>query len=416
MNVPENAGNATVNGEAIIEGGVGSVYRGGATPDDADNSGILRFVRIEYGGIAYQPNSEINGLTLGGVGSGNTIDHVQVSFCGDDAFEFFGGTVNATHLIAYRNGDDDFDTDFGYRGKIQFAISVRDPQIADQSGSNGFESDNDGQGAENTPITNAIFSNVTILGPKLNAADTLINGNYKRALHLRRSTRTSVFNSVFTGYPKGLVIDGGVTCNNASDNLLRFRNNRLCGMAAATEAASGVLNIDSLFSAGSNSSDDDLAALMFGSTNLDSPDLMPAIGSPLLSGADFTDSYLSNGFTATTYIGALGTDDWTAQWKSFTCQTNPYLAAPPANVASIESNSLNVYPNPANDMLSLESLSHNILEVLCYSLDGRMVATNAKVFGPRAVVDVSALPGGVYLMKAALEGGNVVTSRITVSH
>ena len=101
INVPENVGNGTAAGENIIEGGVGSIYGGGANPDDDDNSGILRYVRIEYGGIAFQPNSEINGLTCGGVGRGTIIDHVQVSYSGDDSFEFFGGTVNCTHLVAY---------------------------------------------------------------------------------------------------------------------------------------------------------------------------------------------------------------------------------------------------------------------------------------------------------------------------
>ncbi|MFM8486282.1 MAG: hypothetical protein ACKOCH_08090, partial [Bacteroidota bacterium] len=108
---------------------------------------------------------EINGITFGGVGSGTIVDNVQVSYSGDDAFEWFGGTVNCKHLIAYRALDDDFDTDFGYSGKIQFALSVRDPQVADVSGSNGFEADNDASGSGNTPKSRATFSNVTVVGP-----------------------------------------------------------------------------------------------------------------------------------------------------------------------------------------------------------------------------------------------------------
>ena len=131
-----------------IEGGVnnaaGDAFYGGT--DANDNSGVLRYVRIEFPGIAFTDNNEINGLTCGGVGAATTLEHVQVSYSGDDSFEFFGGTVNAKYLIAYRGWDDDFDTDFGYSGKIQFAVSLRDPEIADQSGSNGFESDNDGSG------------------------------------------------------------------------------------------------------------------------------------------------------------------------------------------------------------------------------------------------------------------------------
>ena len=81
-----------------------------------DNSGILKYVRIEFGGVLLSANNEINGLTLGAVGSGTTIDYVQCSFINDDSFEWFGGAVNCKHLIAYRGVDDDFDTDNGYSG------------------------------------------------------------------------------------------------------------------------------------------------------------------------------------------------------------------------------------------------------------------------------------------------------------
>jgi hypothetical protein len=150
-------GNAVINvtgGSATIEGGVGSTYGG---TNDADNSGIFRYVRIEFPGIAFTTNNEINGLTMGGVGSATQIDHIQVSYSGDDSFEWYGGTVNAKYLITFRGWDDDFDTDFGYRGKVQFAVSLRDKNIADVSGSNGFESDNDGSGSTNAPFTNCII-------------------------------------------------------------------------------------------------------------------------------------------------------------------------------------------------------------------------------------------------------------------
>ncbi|MGB4414420.1 MAG: hypothetical protein WBI53_05990, partial [Paludibacter sp.] len=96
---------------ATIEGGVGRSYGGS---DATDNSGSLQYVRIEFPGIAFTTDNEINGLTMGGVGSGTILDNIQVSYSGDDSFEWFGGTVNAKHLIALRGWDDDFDTDFGY--------------------------------------------------------------------------------------------------------------------------------------------------------------------------------------------------------------------------------------------------------------------------------------------------------------
>ncbi len=191
-------GRAPINvpgGTAVIEGGVGSSYGG---TDANDNSGVLRYVRIEFPDIAFQPNNEINGLTLGGVGAGTTIEHVQVSYSGDDGFEFFGGTVNAKYLISHRTLDDDFDTDFGYSGKVQYAVCLRDPNAADASASHGFESDNDAQGTTNTPKTSAVFSNITLVGPQANSG-VAVNANYRRAAHLRRNTEFSFYNSVVLG-------------------------------------------------------------------------------------------------------------------------------------------------------------------------------------------------------------------------
>lgn len=116
-------GEAPINvpgGTAVIEGGLGDdgIY-GGNNPDDS--SGVFRYVRIEFPGIPYQPDNEINGLTLGGVGRKTLIEYVQVSYSGDDSFEWFGGNVNARYLVAYKGLDDDFDTDFGWSGKVQFA-------------------------------------------------------------------------------------------------------------------------------------------------------------------------------------------------------------------------------------------------------------------------------------------------------
>src|SRR6187551_569467 len=94
--------------------------------DPEDNSGSISYLRIEFPGVAFEINKEINGLTLGAVGSGTKIDHVQISFSGDDSFEWFGGSVNSKYLIAYKGTDDDFDTDNGYSGLSQFGIAVKD--------------------------------------------------------------------------------------------------------------------------------------------------------------------------------------------------------------------------------------------------------------------------------------------------
>lgn len=329
--------NGTTDGEGVVEGGVGTIYGGGLTPNDQDSSGVLRYVRIEYPGVAFQPNSEINGLTLCGVGSKTVIDYVQVSYSGDDSFEWFGGTVNCKHLIAYRGWDDDFDTDYGFRGKIQFAVALRDPSIADQSGSNGFESDNNAGGTALYPHTRPVFSNVSVFGPY--CFSSTINSLYRRALHIRRDSECSEFNCVWAGYPTGLLIESSVTHLNASGDTLRFRNNVLSQMddtLAATTAAnpnnvSGAFNINTWFATGgyNNTTIGTAAALGVTNLNINTPNLLLAAGSPLLTGASFANSYVSDPwFTPVAYRGAFdGSNDWTSCWSMWDCQNEPYLQA-----------------------------------------------------------------------------------------
>ncbi|SFC26396.1 hypothetical protein [Kaistella jeonii] len=335
--------NASFNGKAgvgEIEGGVndaeGSGLYGGTNV--SDNSGVLKYVRIEYAGYAFLPDKEINGLTFGGVGNGTTIDYVQVAYANDDSFEWFGGTVNCTHLIAYKGLDDDFDTDNGYSGKVQFAIGVRDPLVADVSGSNAFESDNDANGSSLLPQTSAIFSNVTIIGPIQSSASgtnaTGINSLFQNALQIRRNSSISVFNSAFVGYPVGLFIDaskGTATDNNIGTGKLVFQNNVITGCttnfkyAASGSAPTGwsTTNVQDWFNLPANgnsalnySSDMKLAGAYApaGTT----PNFSPAAGSPLLTGGLFTNPLLA-GFTPVTYRGAVkdSNDFWYAGWTNF---------------------------------------------------------------------------------------------------
>jgi hypothetical protein len=216
-------------GTGTIEGGVGSTFGGGLSPILTDNSGTLKYVRIEFPGYPFAANNEINGLTHGACGSGTVEDYVQVSYSNDDSYEWFGGSNNGKHLIAFRGLDDEFDTDNGFSGHYQFCVSLRDPAVADISGSNGFESDNDAAGSTNTPGTAATFSNVTICGPMPTLASTY-NSNYKRGAHLRRNTQFKVHNSLLMGFPTGLYIDGNNTQANAVANLLQVENTFMSGM------------------------------------------------------------------------------------------------------------------------------------------------------------------------------------------
>ncbi|RZL15820.1 MAG: T9SS type A sorting domain-containing protein [Pedobacter sp.] len=234
-------GNAPTNwtaGQAQVEGGPRSTYGG---TDEHDNSGSLSFVRFEFGGIAFSPNNEVNGLTLCGVGDGTNIDHVQVSYSGDDAYEWFGGTVNSKYLVAFRTWDDDFDTDVKYSGKNQFLFVLRDPYAADQSGSKAFESDSylagtaTGLNGDTTQATRAIFSNCTIMGPLVSPTSTAFDPQFVSGAQIRRGSALSILNSVIGGFPAGLVIDEssaayGSTVYNLQNNVLQFRNNVIAGI------------------------------------------------------------------------------------------------------------------------------------------------------------------------------------------
>jgi hypothetical protein len=240
--------NTSFNGTAglyEVEGGINNANGDGLagsgdtntpTPIVTDNSGSLKYVRIEYAGYAFQPDKEVNSLTLAAVGNGTTIENVQVTYAKDDAFEWFGGTVNCKYLIAYKTQDDDFDTDNGYSGKVQFGIVFRDSLIADISRSEAFESDNNPSGTAIAPQTTAIFSNITAIGPRATLSN-VGNALYRGAAHIRRNTGISIFNSIIMGWPVGIEVDATVgrsTMLNIEDSTIRLRNITLAGNAVNT--------------------------------------------------------------------------------------------------------------------------------------------------------------------------------------
>lgn len=231
---PVNTTSTAGAGTFVVEGGIntsdGLGVAGGNVADDS--SGVLRYVRIEYAGYAQQPDQEINSLTLAGVGSKTVVEYVQVSYAKDDAFEWFGGTVNCRYLIAYKTQDDDFDTDNGYSGSVQYGLVFRDSAIADISRSEAFESDNDASGTANNPKTLAVFSNITAIGPRA----TLTNvGNplYLAGAQIRRNSGISIYNSVFMGWPQGLLVDDsrGLVWDDVTDSTVRFAGNLIAGTA-----------------------------------------------------------------------------------------------------------------------------------------------------------------------------------------
>lgn len=344
------AANNITGGVGYIEGIAQSTdteFGGGTTPDNADNSGKMVYVRVEFPGYAYQQDKEINGVTFGSVGGGTHIDFVQVSFSNDDSFEWFGGTVNCKHLVAYRGLDDDFDTDNGFSGLVQFGLVVRDPNIADQSTSStseGFESDNDANGTTNSPYTSAIFSNVTIIGPFRGSPSNPIDSKFRRGARIRRNSRLNVRNSIFMDYPTGVHIDGSACETNATSGLIIFKNNIVAGNTPGkvTEINTGsTFPIQTWFAAGMNDSIASTANILINPYNYLTPDYRPAASSPLLTGSDFT--------------GLAGVAE------------NAVIAG------------VSLYPNPtnANASLFVDVAQDNEIEVLVMNSNGQVIQTIA---------------------------------------
>lgn len=351
-----------------IEGGPRTNHGGN---DDDDNSGVYSYIRVEFAGYPFQTDQEINGITFGSVGRGTQIDHLQVSYTNDDSFEWFGGSVNCKYLVAYHGWDDEFDTDNGYSGKLQYLLSVRHPKIADTSISNGFESDNNSDGSDATPNTSAVFSNVTFIGPMgqdagfsnttdyITAGDLYPNngsklGTFQAAMHIRRNSKISCFNTVATGYPVGLLLDNekGGTHSWATSGDLKLNNIVFAGMGVLgsdknkswkdqlsvngkDEDSSQESFSSSFFKAQTGNADyNTIDELKLGQPNslLDNANYGPQAGSPLLSksAADlFADDLLKDSFfDKVDYIGAFksnsATDDWTAGWCNFDPQNTTY--------------------------------------------------------------------------------------------
>ena len=344
-----------------LEGGYGAWFGGDKELDDvSESSGVIQYLRIEYAGVPINPNEEINSLTMGSVGKGTVIEYVQASYGLDDAFEWFGGSVDCKYLIAYRGVDDEFDVDFGYSGTVQFGIGIRDAAMADQSGSNGFEVDNNGQGTAAEPFTEATFSNITLIGPK-KTRETSINTNFQHGAQLRRNSRIKINNSFISGYPWGIYIDDsrGATSQHIGTDHLRLRNVIVAGVrewggngygnafdAAIEGTVNGLpfgtlgnhpnaprgislrqdntqgFNVITWFNTIANNNkrlssweEAGIDPTVFDLTP--APGLLPMAGSLLLTGAKWDNVPDANKFEQVDYIGAFGLENWAADWTEF---------------------------------------------------------------------------------------------------
>jgi hypothetical protein len=287
--------------------------------NNADNSGKFQYVRIEYPGTEVSEGNEINGLTLGGVGSGTIIDHVQVLYSQDDGFEFFGGAVNPRYLYAFGNSDDDFDTDFGYVGKVQFAVGVKTTSSEPGAGaSNGFESDNDATGTTATPRTNPRFANVTLVGPCSSPGDPAVFG---QAMLLRRNSQLDIYNSVISHWNNAITIQAPSVAGNPGVDLksIYVYNN-------------GILSPSPLYNVSRTSQEPRFSPCPIPCYSTASS-IASGSGPKLIPSSDVAGTTPPGvGFAATSYRGAFSAnasnnDNWNLrsenanfQWLSFPCE------------------------------------------------------------------------------------------------
>ncbi len=395
--------------------------------DDADNSGVVKYVRIEFAGLAFEPNKEVNSFTMGSVGSKTEIEGVQCSFGNDDGFEWFGGTVNCKKLISYKITDDDFDTDFGYRGAVQFGIAVRDTAYFDlswnapsgASTSETFESDNDAAGSGKLPLTSAVFSNITCVGPvpldkTYNDLTTTQKGAFRRGARIRRNSRLSIVNSVFMGYRNFIMFDGdsvliasGVKSSTFSETSNVLRNNFIANTSAAAAAGvtnTGLVEVDSkntpaamdawLRDAKNSNKIDDVnyasGAILVDPKNATAPDFRPVAASKI--------NTLAN------YDAAI----FTKYGKFSSVNTVGNLVV------------TNAYPVPAADNVNVElfAVASENVAVSISDISGKVVKSlgnqSLVAGGNMITASVSELNNGLYFLNVVSKGSKT-TYRFTVA-
>lgn len=297
------AGNSTCNDETETEECQfeadlqGDVFYGGDNLEDS--SGSLRYVQIRWAGQEISTDAELNSLTLLGVGSGTVLDHVQVDGGLDDGFEMFGGSVNGRYLVCSNMGDDCFDFDQGYSGKIQFALGWQGANPDQDGDSNGIESDNDSSNNDKQPRTLPIISNMTLVGGDIG----------RNGARIRRGSGGLYYNTVLTGYVQHcLNLDDGGTfaladASGPGDELGFFHSHIGTCDAGAFDEADAPYSVAGFFNGGPSNTTGDPQLTNY----------LPTANSPLRTGGQAPDDSF---FVPAMYKGAFAgpNDDWTAGW------------------------------------------------------------------------------------------------------
>lgn len=417
-----NAGLNTTSGVGQIEGidpnEPRGQYGGGTSPDDADNSGALRYVSIRHGGALIGPGNEINGLTMGGVGSATQIEYIEVYSNLDDGFEWFGGTVNAKHLVAAFCGDDAFDWDEGYRGSNQFLFALQGEDFAGRTA----EMDGGTDPEDGTPFATPTVANATYIGP---GSFNFPSGDGSEMLIFRDNSGGFYYNSIFTEYNGGGG-GAGITVEDlgsGEDSRSRLENNQLIvstnvwwnfgnGNDLAAIAPQDFVQTH-LGNNGNQIADPQLGSIARDNTN--SLDPRPAASGPAGSGATTVNNPVIENVS---YIGAFDPNAplWTNGWSAL--DNNNVTGIVDEQISTVipadyklEQN----YPNPFNPSTTIEYQIQKagVVEITVYNVAGQKVASLINGFknaGSYAVTwDATDLASGLYYY--TLKAENVVETR-----
>ena len=274
----------------------GAVFGG---TDDTDSSGSLRYVVVKHAGYEIAPDNELNGITFGGVGSGTTVEYIQIHENADDGIEFFGGTVSAKYVVLTSNKDDSVDWDNGFRGNLQYVLIKHDSN--DGEANRAIEADNDGSTPNKMPQSNPTLANVTIIGNAFDTADKDSEGIY-----LREGTRAQLHNFVVTNAAgECFELESGLTVDQANSNDTEITNS----VFACTENFKN--------SKDSNGADFDLGAWVtaqvYNSTATNMSEVLDGVYTiDTTTPKDFSNNVF---FDNANHIGAVSADnDWTSGW------------------------------------------------------------------------------------------------------
>ena len=307
-------------GEGVGEGDTGT-YGGN---DPADDSGHLRYVRVEFAGTEFSPDNELNGIAFQGVGSNTEVDHVMVKYNKDDGLEFFGGTVAVKHVVLQGIADDSVDWTDGWTGKGQFIIVMQSGDDADQ----GIEADNNGDNNNLTPRSNPTLYNLTLIGDP----DTDEGSESDIGMLLREGTSATIRNFIVLGFKEASIdIDHTATYDQVDNGSLTLGSGIIHGNCIVSrcdgqfrpdsdDAAATTPTKDFVTGSANVSFADPMLAAPF---RLSNPDYRPAAASPALNGAVTPATPPNDGFfDVAQFIGAVGPagggkDTWWQGWTDF---------------------------------------------------------------------------------------------------